>query len=147
LRVPKSIEATEVVQRREIVEKLSTSPKLSSDIYASNSQVRLGKRSRETTEVFLKEDPTAFSLDTRSPLAKRQRRWYKMIRGRLPINRMRNSRETTSPRGISKETQVFSQGSLTVGDTVLPLPARACRTTDNASYNKKKIDITESSNK
>ena len=144
MRVPKSIEATEVVQRREIVEKLS-SPKLSND--ASSSQIRLGKRSRETTEVFLKEDPTAFPLDTRSPLAKRQRRWYKMIRGRLPINRMRNSRETTSPRGVSKETQVFSQGSLTVGDTVLPLPARACRTTDNASYNKKEIDITKSSNK
>ncbi|KYN13126.1 PREDICTED: uncharacterized protein LOC108766858 [Trachymyrmex cornetzi] len=145
LRVPKSIEATEVVQGREIVEKLSTSPKLSSG--ASSSQIRLGKRSRETTEMFLKEDPTAFPLDTRSPLAKRQRRWYKMIRGRLPINRMRNSRETTSPRGVSKETQVFSQGSLTVGDTVLPLPARACRSTDNVSYNKKEIDITKSNDK
>ncbi|KYQ50386.1 hypothetical protein ALC60_10503 [Trachymyrmex zeteki] len=127
LRVPKSIEASEVVQRREIVEKLSCSPKSSG---ASSSQVRLGKRSREATEASSKEDPTAFSPDTRSPLAKRQRGWYKMIRGRLPINRMRNSRVTTSPRGVSKETQVFSQGSLTVGDTILPLPARAHQTTE-----------------
>ncbi|KYN06841.1 hypothetical protein ALC62_02224 [Cyphomyrmex costatus] len=123
LRIPKSIEATEVIQQREIVEKLSSSPESSSG--TSSSRVR--KRSREISP---KENPTAFTLGTTSPLAKRQRGWYRMIRGRLPINRMRNSRVTTSPRGVSKETQVFSQGSLTVGDTVLPLPARAHETTE-----------------
>lgn len=98
-----------MIQRREI-ENVTSSQGSSGG--ARNSQIRLGKRTRE--------DPVMFA----SPLAKRQRGWYKMIRGRRPIGRMQNSRAITSPR-VSAEKQVFSQGSLMVGDMVLPLPARA----------------------
>ncbi|XP_011698535.1 PREDICTED: uncharacterized protein LOC105456290 [Wasmannia auropunctata] len=122
LRIPRSIEATEVIRRQEIVEEITATPGPSSDA----SQVRRNKRSREVSS---REDPVPFALDTRSPLAKRHRGWYKMIRGRQPINRMRNNR-VTSPRGVSTETQIFSQGSLTVGDTVLPLPTRAHQSTE-----------------
>ncbi|XP_071566430.1 uncharacterized protein [Temnothorax nylanderi] len=125
---PRSIEATEVMQRREIVEELTSSQESSSS--ASNSPTRPGKRTREVTEGSSREGPIAFALDIKSPLAKRQKGWYKMIRGRQPIGRMRNSRLPTSPRGVSAETQVFSQGSLTVGDTVLPLPVRAHQSTE-----------------
>ncbi|XP_024888804.1 uncharacterized protein LOC112465473 [Temnothorax curvispinosus] len=125
---PRSIEATEVMQRREIVEELTSSQELSSS--ANNSTTRPGKRTREVTEGSSREGSIAFALDIRSPLAKRQKGWYKMIRGRQPIGRMRNSRVPTSPRGVSAETQVFSQGSLTVGDTVLPLPVRAHQSTE-----------------
>lgn len=112
---PSSIE-TEVIQQREIVG-------TSSQGLSSFSQARPGKRIREIGETSSEEDPIA--LDTKSPLAKRQRGWYKMIRGRQPIRRVQDSRVTTSPRGVSAEKQVFSQGSLIVGDMVLPLPARA----------------------
>lgn len=111
---PSNIE-TEVIQQREIVG-------TSSQGLSSFSQARPGKRIREVGETSSEEDPIA--LDTKSPLAKRHRGWYKMIRGRQPIRRVQDSR-VTSPRGVSAEKQVFSQGSLTVGDMVLPLPARA----------------------
>ncbi|XP_011646914.1 uncharacterized protein LOC105433339 [Pogonomyrmex barbatus] len=114
-----SIKTAKEIRQQETIEEFSQES--FSDV--NNSQVRPGKRAREVTEASSKEELIA--LDIRSPLAKRQRGWYNMIRGRQPISRMRNSRVTTSPRGISAETQVFSQGSLTVGDTVLPLPARA----------------------
>lgn len=90
------------------------------------------KRPRETTtDSLLASSRPAGSLlpqtEVRSPVAKRQRAWYK-IKGREPIARMRNA-QIGSPRGVSLETQVFSQGSLSVGDTVLPLPARAHQST------------------
>lgn len=122
---PRSIEATEMIQRREIVEELTSSQGSSSGM--RNSQARPGKRTREVVEGSSKESPIT---DTKSPLAKRQKGWYKMVRGRQPISRMRNSHVTTSPRGVSAETQVFRQGSLTVGDMVLPLPARAHESTE-----------------
>lgn len=118
LRPSRDIETTEV-QRREIVGASSQG------LSGRASQTRPGKRAREANETSSEEDPIALMLDPKSPLAKRQRGWYKMIRGRQPIRRMQNSRVTTSPRGVSAETQVFSQGFLTVGDVVLPLPARA----------------------
>jgi hypothetical protein len=62
-----------------------------------------------------------------SPAAKRHRGWYR-IRAREPIARMRK-RQIVSPRGASLETQRFQQGSLTVGDTHLPLPSRAHQAT------------------
>ncbi|XP_011500927.1 PREDICTED: uncharacterized protein DDB_G0284459-like [Ceratosolen solmsi marchali] len=62
-----------------------------------------------------------------SPAAKRHRGWYR-IRAREPIARMRK-RQIVSPRGASLETQRFQQGSLTIGDTYLPLPSRAHQST------------------
>uniref|UniRef100_A0ABD2XCX9 C2H2-type domain-containing protein n=1 Tax=Trichogramma kaykai TaxID=54128 RepID=A0ABD2XCX9_9HYME len=63
-----------------------------------------------------------------SPVAKRHRGWYR-IRGREPIARMRQLALTASPRGASRETQRFQQGSLSIGDTFLPLPSRAHQST------------------
>ncbi|XP_051155393.1 putative uncharacterized protein DDB_G0289263 [Leptopilina boulardi] len=65
--------------------------------------------------------------EDRSPIAKRQRGWYKYkVRARPPIARMRKI-QVTSPKGISSETQRFQQGSLSVGklNTIIPLPSRA----------------------
>lgn len=107
-----------------VVEELTSSQNSSSN--ASNSPVRPGKRAREMSP---KEDPIALASDT-SPLAKRQRGWYNMIKGRQPIKRMRSSHLATSSRGVSAETQVFSHGSLMAGDTVLPLPTRAHQSTE-----------------
>ncbi|XP_066598026.1 uncharacterized protein fs(1)Ya isoform X2 [Prorops nasuta] len=64
---------------------------------------------------------------TSSPIAKRPRAWPK-IKGRPPISRMRHENPTTS-RGVSSDTQVFSRGCLSVGDTVLPIPSRAHKST------------------
>ncbi|XP_011302550.1 uncharacterized protein fs(1)Ya [Fopius arisanus] len=68
------------------------------------------------------------SNDIRSPEQKRPRAWYRQIRGRDPIARMKYSSILPS-RGISNETQCFQQGSLSVGDTILPLPSRAHQST------------------
>lgn len=71
-------------------------------------------------------NPTLPNED-RSPIAKRQRGWYKYkVRARPPIARMRKI-QVTSPKGISSETQRFQQGSLSVGrlNTIIPLPSRA----------------------
>ncbi|KAL0133471.1 hypothetical protein PUN28_000899 [Cardiocondyla obscurior] len=119
-----SIQATKVM-RREVIEELTSSQGSS-----SIDSARPGKRNREVFEGSSKESPFALTLDAKSPLAKRQKGWYKMIKGRQPISRMRNNRVTTSPRGVSTERQVFRQGSLTVGDTILPLPTRAHQSTD-----------------
>ncbi|CAK9826048.1 hypothetical protein ANTRET_LOCUS3956 [Anthophora retusa] len=90
------------------------------------------KRPRDTAETVPSSqrqmDLLASQIEFRSPLAKRPRGWYK-IKGREPIARMRNNRQLVSPRGVSSETQVFHQGSLSVGDTVLPLPSRAHQST------------------
>ncbi|XP_028045840.2 uncharacterized protein LOC105839357 [Monomorium pharaonis] len=122
---PRSVGA---IQGQEVVEELTSSQE-SSNGDASSVPVRPGKRAREIIEMPSKEERIAFMSDMRSPLAKRQRGWYKMIRGRQPIKRMR-SHVPTSPKGVSAERQVFSQGSLTAGDTVLPLPARAHQSTE-----------------
>ncbi|KAL6438196.1 hypothetical protein ACFW04_004423 [Cataglyphis niger] len=123
LGIPASkVTTTEIIQQRKIVEE-STSTSLEPVVSNVDSiRLRPNKRAREFTEVSSRVDSIA--VDVRSPLAKRQKGWYKMIRARRPISRMRNRYATTSSR-----VQVFSQGSLTMGDTVLPLPARAHQST------------------
>lgn len=71
----------------------------------------------------LGNSPKGSASTTFSPLAKRYRGRYR-VRARQPIARMRE-RQLTSPRGASFGIQRFQQGSLTVGDTFLPLPSRA----------------------
>ncbi|KOC64898.1 hypothetical protein WH47_04486, partial [Habropoda laboriosa] len=99
---------------------------------ASSLFTRPRKRPRDIVESVptsqRQVDYVAPQIELRSPLAKRPRGWYK-IKGREPIARMRNKLPLTSPRGVSSETQVFHQGSLSVGDTVLPLPSRAHQST------------------
>ncbi|XP_020291550.1 uncharacterized protein LOC109858556 isoform X2 [Pseudomyrmex gracilis] len=117
----RSIRGTEVVEQQKIITKSTTSQEVTDDQVSTssvNNQTRPGKRNREVSE------PTT-RMDSRTPLAKRHKAWYTMIKGRQPIDRMRESRVSKSPRGVSTETQVFSQGSLTVRDTIIPLPTRA----------------------
>ncbi|XP_046822027.1 uncharacterized protein LOC124425563 [Vespa crabro] len=99
--------------------------------YLSNIASYVSNNSRKRSRDFKDESPTSTTAtdsavlyaDDRSPMAKRHRYgWYK-IRGREPIARMKN--KLTSPRGISSETQIFSQGSLSVGNTIIPIPSRA----------------------
>lgn len=128
----KSIETTKVIRRRETIQEstLSEKPSTSSSNLVNSVYTRPGKRSRDDSEDdSSKADSIELPLDVKSPLAKRQRGWYTMIKGRQPIKQMRKNRTVTSPRGVSAETQVFSKGSLTVGDTILPLPARAHQST------------------
>ncbi|XP_015190557.1 PREDICTED: uncharacterized protein LOC107074052 [Polistes dominula] len=93
-----------------------------------SSNINSRKRSRDlrekspSSDVMTRTDSTISHVDDRSPMPKRHRGWYK-IKGREPIARMKN--QLSSPRGISSETQVFSQGSLSVGNTVIPIPSRA----------------------
>lgn len=64
-----------------------------------------------------------------SPAAKRHRGWYR-IRAREPIARMRERQVVAaSPRGASRETQRFQQGTLSIGDTFITLPSRAHQST------------------
>lgn len=96
--------------------------------FASSLSQRPGKRSRDAIESSPTKKPTEFvipQIEIRSPIAKRQRGWYK-IKAREPIARMKNNRPS---RRVSLETQVFHQGSLSVGNTVLPLPDRAHQST------------------
>lgn len=124
LGIPASnVTTTEIIQQRKIIEE-STSTSLESAVSNDSIRLRPNKRAREITEVSSPR-VDSIAVDIRSPLAKRQKGWYKMIRARRPINRMRNRYATTSSRGV----QVFSQGSLTMGDTVLPLPSRAHQST------------------
>ncbi|KAK2576877.1 hypothetical protein KPH14_005503 [Odynerus spinipes] len=93
------------------------------------------KRSRDFNDGFpcatsTANDPKILQTDDRSPMAKRHRGWHK-IKGREPIARMKN--QLTSPRGISSETQVFSQGALSVRNTIIPIPARAHQSTQTES--------------
>lgn len=114
------------VVQQQIVEDAISLPETSVSCNLDNSlEIRYGKRARDVNEVSSWVDPVPVPPDIRSPLPKRKRERYK-IKGRRPIRSVRNRKsEITSPRGVSSETQFFSQGSLTVGDTVLPLPARA----------------------
>ncbi|EZA49979.1 hypothetical protein X777_11467 [Ooceraea biroi] len=122
--------ASNVVQQQKNMKKSTSTPELSgggsslTNLVANGVQIRSGKRARDVTEAPSKWDSSSLAVEGRSPLAKRHRPWYTMIKGRKPLDRMRNNRATSS-RGVSTETQIFSQGSLTVGDTVLPLPTRA----------------------
>ncbi|XP_076675921.1 uncharacterized protein LOC143373033 isoform X1 [Andrena cerasifolii] len=128
----RNIDREQVPPREDIVPRPTTSEAfhpLSS--LASSLLRRPGKRSRDAIESVPSSqrqmDVAVPQIEMRSPLAKRPRGWYR-IKGREPIARMRNTR-ITSPRGVSSETQVFHQGSLSVGDTVLPLPSRAHQST------------------
>ncbi|KAK0162209.1 hypothetical protein PV327_008563 [Microctonus hyperodae] len=117
---------------------MSTSDK-SLDIVVNsmeNSSIRRAKRSRDeldlisvgTSEISNREEAELNRQnDIRSPLQKRPRGSYRQIHGREPIARMKNLVSTS--RGISSEKQRFQQGSLTVGDTILPLPSRAHQST------------------
>ncbi|XP_011253719.1 uncharacterized protein LOC105249739 isoform X1 [Camponotus floridanus] len=117
------VTTTEVIEQRKIIEE-STSTSLEPATASSHSiQLRPNKRAREIAEVTPMQVDSA--VDIQSPLAKRQKGWYTMIKARQPIHRMRNRYTPTSSKGV----QVFSQGSLTVGDTVLPLPVRAHQST------------------
>ncbi|CAL7936734.1 unnamed protein product [Xylocopa violacea] len=98
--------------------------------FASSLSQRSAKRPRDALDAPLRQlDSAVPQIEVRSPVAKRHRGWYSAIKAREPIARMRNRRQLTSPRGVSSETQVFHQGSLSVGDTVLPLPDRAHQST------------------
>lgn len=89
----------------------------------SNNSRKRSRDSKDESPSSTTTDSTVLHADDRSPIAKRHRHgWYK-IRGREPIARMKN--KLTSPRGISSETQIFSQGSLSVGNTIIPIPSRA----------------------
>lgn len=92
----------------------------------SFSSQRAGKRPRDDIEnVSPLSQRSTEQVELLSPVAKRHRGWYK-IKAREPIARMR---QLSSQRGVSSETQVFRQGSLSVGNTVLPLPDRAHQST------------------
>lgn len=125
----KSIEKTEVTRRREIIEESTSRSSTGASSSSLMSGMQTRKRTHDVSEMSSEANSIVLPLDVKSPLAKRQRGWYTMIKGRQPIRQVRKNRTATSPRGVSAETQVFSQGSLIVGDTVLPLPARAHQST------------------
>ncbi|XP_015428975.1 PREDICTED: serine-rich adhesin for platelets-like [Dufourea novaeangliae] len=125
-------EREQVSQRDDVTPRPSTSDTFNPmSSFAASLLRRPGKRTRDSLDSpsssHRQMDLAVSSLESRSPLAKRHRGWYR-IKAREPIARMRNS-QLTSPRGVSSETQVFHQGSLSVGDTVLPLPSRAHQST------------------
>lgn len=121
-----SIKSSQVVEQQQIAENAVSLPETHTRSNPNKSiEVRCGKRARDVNEISSLMDSVPLSVDTRSPLPKRKKEWYE-IKGRRPIRSVcHNTNQVTSPRGVSLETQIFSQGSLTVGDTVLPLPARA----------------------
>ncbi|XP_032670064.1 putative uncharacterized protein DDB_G0286901 [Odontomachus brunneus] len=122
--VTSSVNSSQMVQQRQIVGDTMSLPETNISCNLDNNlEVRYGKRARDEVSSWV--NPVPVSLDIKSPLPKRKRGWYK-IKGRRPIRSVRNeATQVISPRGVSSETQFFSQGSLTVGDTVLPLPTRA----------------------
>ncbi|XP_076642069.1 uncharacterized protein LOC143352919 [Halictus rubicundus] len=127
-----NMEREQVSQREDIVPRPSTSNTfVPMSQFAASLLQRPGKRPRDTLDSSPSSKRQIGSeisqFEPTSPLHKRHRGWYR-IKGREPIARMRNS-HLTSPRGVSSETQVFHQGSLSVGDTVLPLPSRAHQST------------------
>ena len=91
----------------------------------SFSSQRAEKRRRDDIENVSSSQRSTEQVELLSPVAKRHRGWYK-IKAREPIARMR---QLSSQRRVSSETQVFRQGSLSVGNTVLPLPDRAHQST------------------
>lgn len=129
----KHVEKEQVPSREGVAPTPSTSEASSSlSNFTSSFLQRSGKRPRDDIEnAPPPQTSTEFvvpQIELSSPVAKRHRGWYK-IKGREPIARMRNNRQLTSQRGVSSETQVFHQGSLSVGNTVLPLPDRAHQST------------------
>ncbi|XP_012248988.1 uncharacterized protein LOC100747583 isoform X2 [Bombus impatiens] len=129
----KDVEKEQVLPKESVAPIPSTSEASSSlSNFASSFLQKSGKRLRDDIENAPPPQPsTEFTVPQNelcSPVAKRHRGWYK-IKGREPIARMRNNRQLTSQRGVSSETQVFHQGSLSVGNTVLPLPDRAHQST------------------
>ncbi|XP_053973443.1 dentin sialophosphoprotein-like [Hylaeus volcanicus] len=129
----RNIENEQISRQEDIIPRPSTGETFDSvsSCLASSLLRRPGKRPRDTLENASSSqrpiDVIVPQVEFKSPLAKRHRGRYR-IKGREPIARMRNNR-LTSPRGVSSETQVFHQGSLSVGDTVLPLPSRAHQST------------------
>ncbi|XP_014467430.1 PREDICTED: uncharacterized protein LOC106740676 [Dinoponera quadriceps] len=116
-----STENSEALRQRQIIEDAISLPETGTQCsLGNNTEIRYGKRTRDVNEASSWVGSVSLP-DIRSPLPKRKRGWYK-IKGRRPIH---SADRVTSPRGVSSETQIFSQGSLTVGDTILPLPARA----------------------
>ncbi|XP_043253377.1 uncharacterized protein LOC122397941 [Colletes gigas] len=131
-RTTRNVEREQVSQREDIVTRSSTPETLNPMLNLVSSQLRRpAKRPRDTLESAPSpQRQMEFHVpqaEFRSPAAKRHHGWYR-IKAREPIMRMRNS-QFTSPRGVSSETQIFRQGSLSVGDTVLPLPSRAHQST------------------
>ncbi|XP_071863319.1 uncharacterized protein [Bombus fervidus] len=129
----KHVEKEQVLSREGVAPTPPTSEASSSlSNFTSSFLQRSGKRPRDDIEnTPPPQTSTEFIVpqsELSSPVAKRHRGWYK-IKGREPIARMRNNRQLTSQRGVSSETQVFHQGSLSVGNTVLPLPDRAHQST------------------
>ncbi|KAF7401110.1 hypothetical protein HZH68_006930 [Vespula germanica] len=120
----KSTSNERMFKRDEIPSSSASSSCLSSFTSCVSNNSR--KRSRDFKDEFPSStrttDSAVLHADDRSPMAKRHRGWYK-IKAREPIARMKN--KLTSPRGISSETQIFSQGSLSVGNTIIPIPSRA----------------------
>ncbi|KAK0097645.1 hypothetical protein PV326_000520 [Microctonus aethiopoides] len=118
---------------------VTSTPDKSSDIVVNstiNSSNRRAKRSRDEVDLIPVGSPEISNreeaelnrkYDIQSPLQKRPCGWYRQIHGREPIARMKNL--FSSPRGISSDKQCFQQGSLTIGDIVLPLPSRAHQST------------------
>ncbi|XP_034933913.1 uncharacterized protein [Chelonus insularis] len=99
-----------------------STPIIQNDLFIQGS--RSCKRPREENALvdrFNIENSNSLNI-VQSPLQKKARRWYKGIRGRQPIDRMK---DYSYPKGISRETQRFQQGALTVKNMILPLPARA----------------------
>ncbi|XP_046427025.1 uncharacterized protein LOC124183069 isoform X1 [Neodiprion fabricii] len=109
---------------------LRTSPSRFSTM-ATSLLRRPGKRSRDSindaVSPYRRELRSPRNETGYSPVAKRPRSWHR-IRGRDPIARMRRDASTTT-RGVSSETQHFQQGSLSAGDTILPIPSRAHQST------------------
>ncbi|XP_076619844.1 uncharacterized protein LOC143341109 [Colletes latitarsis] len=131
-RTTRNVEREQVSQREVIITRPSTPETLNPMLNLVSSQLRRpGKRPRDTLESApspqRQMEFVVPQAEFGSPAAKRHHGWYR-IKAREPIMRMRNSR-FTSPRGVSSETQIFHQGSLSVGDTVLPLPSRAHQST------------------
>ncbi|XP_063981509.1 uncharacterized protein LOC135164776 isoform X2 [Diachasmimorpha longicaudata] len=126
---------SEVVSARPVAGEQQTHgsiPMIKIDPPAQTPPPRPLKRSREAMISMDSEateiDDDETSNDIRSPEQKRLRGWYRQIRGREPIARMRGD-TILQNRGISNETQCFRQGSLSARDTVLPLPSRAHQST------------------
>ncbi|XP_074098448.1 uncharacterized protein LOC141527077 isoform X1 [Cotesia typhae] len=94
----------------------------SSSSYSLDSSIDIRRGSTTKDD----EDKKSTPNDIRSPVVKKARGWYKQIRPREPISRMKSSLSSTPlPRGVSLETQCFQQGALSTKDAILPLPDRA----------------------
>ncbi|KAK9303514.1 hypothetical protein QLX08_004824 [Tetragonisca angustula] len=121
----KNIGKRQVFSREDNALTPSTSGFSSMSNLESFSSQRAEKRRRDDIENVSSSQRSTEQVELLSPVAKRHRGWYK-IKAREPIARMR---QLSSQRRVSSETQVFRQGSLSVGNTVLPLPDRAHQST------------------